>query len=238
MSVTVVAQAGTWLLTTVDRVKTELSITDTADDEVMLRMIDRASSAIARECRRVFGVETVTETLDGTGSRLLALTRTPVIAITEVTEDGSMLAASEYRVEDAEAGALYRMSGWGRPGGLRMWGTEAYASGYILPGYQNQRYSVTYRAGYILPPEQNPYLMNGSDDPQNLPGAVEQAAIEAVKSWYRARVIDRDNPGVLKRIAAGSVSLEWDVSARTLSAEGLPSSALGLLRNYYAGWSR
>ena len=65
MSVTVVAQAGTWLLTTRDTVRAMLGITTTDDDGLLDDIIDRASRSIARETRRVFGVETVTETLDG-----------------------------------------------------------------------------------------------------------------------------------------------------------------------------
>lgn len=228
MSVTVSEQAGTWLLTTLERVKAELGITTTSDDDTLTRMIDRASSAIARETRRTFGVETVTETLDGTGSRLLGLSRTPVIAVTEVTEDSS--AITDYSLEDREAGALYRAAGWGRSGGLRMWGVEAYSSGYILPGYQDQRYSVTYRAGYVLPDEQNDYLNNGPDDPQNLPGAVEQACLETVKAWYSSRDVDP----AIANVKVGQLSVSYRDQGDAEKRGSLPASALGLLTNYYA----
>ena len=153
MAVTVVTPASTTLLTTVGRVQAELGLTAGEDTDLLAGMIERASSAIARECRRVFGRETVTETLDGSGSRLLALSRTPIVSVASVTEDGVALAATEYAVEDAEAGALYRQDGWGRAGGYRMWGTEAFSSGYILPGSASTlRYAVTYTGGYLLPP--------------------------------------------------------------------------------------
>lgn len=230
MSVTVVTSATNNLLTLRETVKRELGIDVVDDDDTISDMIVRASSAIARETRRTFGIETVTETMDGTGSRLLGLSRTPLVEVTEVTEDGTALDASEYSVEDAEAGALYRQVGWGRSGGLRMWGTEAYASGYILPGYQDQRYSVTYRAGYLLPSDVNPYLLPA--DPQNLPGAVEQACIETVKAWYFARDVDPQ----LTSIRSGQLGVTYQRGDQSQTQLGsLPPSALGLLRNYYQG---
>lgn len=228
MGVVVVEQAGTWFLTTLARVKGELGITESDDDELLTDIIDRASSVIADETGRVFGVETVTETLDGTGSRLLALTRTPIIEVTAITEDDQDI--TDYSVEDRKAGALYRAVGWGRSGGMRMWGTEAFASGYILPGYTGARYSVTYRAGYVLPGEVNPYLMAGPADAQNLPGAIEQACLETVKAWYLERDAD---PGI-SSVAVGQLKVSYRNEASTPTGS-LPASALGRLRNYYAG---
>lgn len=228
MGVTVDEQAATWFLTTVSRVQAELGLDAGTDDDMFADMIDRASSAIAQETRRVFGVETVTETLDGTGSRLLGLSRTPVIDVTSVTEDGEEI--TDYSVEDRAAGALYRAVGWGRTGGLRMWGTEAFASGYILPGIgASLRYAVTYRAGYTLPPERNPFLDAGVDDPQPLPGAVEQACLETVKAWYLGRDAD---PGI-SSVSVGQLKVSYRNEAATPPGS-LPPSALGLLRNYYA----
>lgn len=225
MSVTVIESATNFLLTTRETAKRELGLTTTDDDDVISDMIVRASSAIARETRRVFGVETVTETMDGSGSRLLGLSRTPIVEITEITEDGT--AITDYTVEDAEAGALYRANGWGRSGGLRMWGTESYASGYILPGYQDQRYTVTYRAGYLLPSDVNPYLLPA--DPQNLPGAVEQACLETVKAWFMSRDVD---PAVAS-IRVGQLAVAYRGESSSTPMGSLPQSALGLLRNYY-----
>lgn len=225
MGVTVVEAASNALLTTRETVKGELGIDTTDEDDTISDLIVRASSAIARETRRTFGVETVTETMDGSGSRLLGLSRTPIVEVTEVTEDGT--AITDYSVEDAEAGALYRQVGWGRSGGLRMWGTEAFSSGYILPGYQDQRYSVTYRAGYLLPSDVNPFILPA--EPQNLPGAVEQACIETVKAWYFAR----DTDPALSSVQSGQLRVTYRAEQTQTAPGSLPASALGLLRNYY-----
>lgn len=227
MSVTVIVPASNTLLTRRETVKNELGLTTTDDDDLISDMIARASSAIARETRRTFGVETVIETMDGSGSRLLPLTRTPIVEVTEVTEDGT--AITDWLIEDDEAGALYRAAGWGRSGGLRMWGTEAYASGYILPGYRDQRYSVTYRAGYLLPSDVNPFMLEPAC-PQNLPGAVEQACLETVKAWYLARDVDP----ALSSVQVGQLRVSYrDQGSSSTPPGALPASALGLLRNYY-----
>lgn len=219
MGVVVIAPAVTTDLTVMQRVWDELGLSAGTDQDLLLDMIARASSVIARETRRTFGIETVTETLDGSGSRILGLSRMPIVEVIGVTEDGT--AITDYSVEDADAGALYRANGWGRSGGLRMWGTEAYSSGYILPGYQDQRYSATYRAGYALPAESG----------ANLPGAVEQACIETVKAWYFAR----DTDPAVSSVKVGQLSVSYFDKSPT-SPSSLPASALGLLRNYYAGY--
>jgi hypothetical protein len=112
-----------------------------------------------------------------------------------------------------------------------MWGNEAFSSGYILPGYQDQRYTVTYRAGYLLPGEINPYLGSGSDDPQPLPGAVEQACLDTVRAWF----LDRDADPSVGAVRVGTLSVTYRGDSTSSTPPGsLPPSALGRLRNYYA----
>jgi hypothetical protein len=244
MSITVVTQAASTSLTTLSRVQGELGLSTGTDTDMLLDMIGRASSAICREVRRPFGLETVTETLDGSGSRTLGLARTPVVEVTEVTEDGTTLDTTEYEIEDGEAGALFRANGWSRSAGLRMWGVEAFSSGYILPGFQDRRYSVTYTAGYVLPGDANPFLLDGTLDPQPLPGAVEQACLETVRAWYlgsKAAItsVASGGTGAVSGVQIGSIKVSYGASAFEASSgsavmsSSLPPSALGLLRNYY-----
>jgi len=196
---------------------------EAASDTVLADLIARASSAIARECRRSFGRQTVAETLDGSGSRLLPLSVVPLVSITSVLEDDATINAADYSIEDAEAGALYRSDGWGASGGFRSWGTEAYASGYILPGVSSLRYTVTYVGGYLLPNQAN----------TNLPGAVEQACLETVKAWW----FGRDGDPSVSSIQIDDVRVAYRAAQAAAEVGSLPGSALASLRNYRRGFA-
>src|SRR6185437_5434891 len=167
MGIAILTRAPSNLLSTLDRVKAELSITDTSSDDVLFDILARASSAITKEClggaTRSFGVQTVQETIKGSGSQILSLSLSPVLSVTQVLQDTEVLDPLDpdqgYSIEDAEAGALYRACGWGQTVALLSWGWESYASRYILPGgTQTLRYTVTYTAGYFLPIQEH-YLL-------------------------------------------------------------------------------
>lgn len=171
MAVIVLARAPSILLTTLDTVKAEMSITDTSQDDVLYGMLKRASSAIARYCNRSFGVQQYQETLKGSGSQILGLFGAPLLSVTQVLMDTEVVDPSDrdqgYWIEDTEAGALYRPCGWGQTVSQLSWGSIAYSSMYILPGGTTSlRYTVTYTAGYFLPIQQLPTfddLVRGED---------------------------------------------------------------------------
>lgn len=244
MSITVLARPTSTQLTTIATVKAEFGIApeDNTQDGVIARMIDRASSNINEYCNRPlgFGALTVDEARRGTGSQLLGVTYVPILAITQVLQDTELLtqidptdptvpdATDGYYVDDAEAGAIYRAAGWGQTVALMSWGWEAYASRYILPGGTLiQRYRVTYRAGYTLPLTLAAGGQPGPTDPPPLPGAVEQACIETVKTWWFARDRDPD----LRTVAVQSQGhMSYNLAPEQTGV--LPVAALGLLRNH------
>jgi hypothetical protein len=145
MSLAVLVPATSTRLTTVAAVLARLP---TADVALVDALIEGASAAIVQHTHRVWGVETVAETLPGSGSRYLGLSRAPVLSVGTVTEDAGTI--TDYSVADAAAASLYRFDGWGRSGS-RMWETLSYSSGYLLPGSGDLRYVVSYTAGYVLP---------------------------------------------------------------------------------------
>src|SRR5262249_14309313 len=101
-------------LTTLDRVKMELSIQNNDSDEQIRTWIHEESETLANEMGRVLAEQTVSErfTLDGCAD-CLTLGRWPVISIESVSEDGgAALDASLYEV-DAVAGLLYRLDASG-----------------------------------------------------------------------------------------------------------------------------
>jgi hypothetical protein len=238
MALSVLSAPATDLLSTPERLKADLGITDDASDEALFRTLERASSAVTRECGRPsFGVGQYQETTDGSGSQLLGLSCVPLLAVVSVLEDTAPLATlaldpeDGYAIEDPEAPTLYRPSGWSRTwGGLR-WGQESYASRYILPGGSGTlRYTVTYWAGYVLPEQTDdpqatpiPTLPVGASAPPALPGALEQATLVTARAWWHARARDPS-------LAALKIGARQDTYAPGEGA--LPAAALALLRDY------
>jgi hypothetical protein len=175
MSLAILVPATSTRLTTVAAVLARLP---TADVALVDDLIEGASAAIVQHTHRVWGLETVAETLPGSGSRYLGLSRAPVLSVGTVTEDAGTV--TDYSVADAAAASLYRFDGWGRSGS-RMWETLSYSSGYLLPGSGDLRYVVSYTAGYVLP---------GGTVAATLPADVQLAATETVKAWYQQRTTD------------------------------------------------
>jgi hypothetical protein len=259
MSLAVITDPATPLLTTVDRIKDELSITDTSSDDVLYQILRRASDAITRECGRpAFGVAQYQETLKGSGSQTLGLTCVPVLAVSQVLQDQEVISPwspgtnEGYLIDDAEAGALFRPEGWGQTVATLSWGWEAYGSRYILPGGTNTlRYTVTYWAGYLLPPQDDyvpydPAAQNRLDTANppttaavpallNVPSAMADpprlpGAIEqACLETVKAWWFSRQRDVTVSQQRIGEVSVTYDAA---LQDRALPTVALGLLRNY------
>jgi hypothetical protein len=165
-TITVVTPSTTQDLTTVDTVKLELGVTDTASDDLILTLIHQASNIIAVHCNRIFGLEEVVETYwperlywsERTDTFLLK--RTPVDAISNVTLDGTVLPPSEYRV-DNDSGLLYRLDGSSWP-----WCWWSFSRQVV----------IEYSGGYNLL--------------GTLPYALERAAISLVKQYWSS--VERD----------------------------------------------
>lgn len=163
-------------LTTVETVKSELSITTDVHDDVLGRKIDEATSDIEAHIGRVLNRVTLTETFwGGPGyGEYLILSRAPVASITSVTLDDVAVDTDEYRL-DADAGILYRLD----------------ASGYPCTWTWTNKIVLVYEAGFLLP---------GEND-RDLPHALEGAAIALVNSYWQAKGRDpmvkaEDVPGL------------------------------------------
>lgn len=193
-------------------------------------MIDEASDAIAAYCHRVFGQETVTETLPGTGRRTMGLSRTPIVSVASVYEDSTLLSAvspsdfnadsAGYYIEDAACGALGRDIGWPQSTAAG-WDRAAIDSGYILGRFRRWRYAVTYTAGWVLPEETNP----------TLPGGIERACLETVKMLWAGR--STPDPSIASE-QVGDIRLSYrDATSQNARQYGgqlaLPDVVVGLL---------
>ncbi len=164
---------GDTRLTTLAAVKAELGITDTADDALLQTYIDQASAMIERFCGRWFGKATYRETLAGYGTSRLLLSCTPIVQVIMIECDGALV--TDYLVEDADAGILYRDGGWA-------WSpkTGGYIERHPVAGAERLNYVITYEAGYILPENAG----------SNLPADIQRACIDLVKVRYAERSRD------------------------------------------------
>lgn len=159
-------------LTTRDRVKLELGITDSASDVLLDAKIKEASSDINARAW-ADPLETLTQTFWNIScEEYLILQRRPNVSISTVTVDD--VASTYFRI-DAETGLLYGLD----------------ANGYPMPWVSCKSTVVVYDAGYIMPGQSG----------ANLEAALEAAAIELVQSYWMSRGRDatiksEDVPGL------------------------------------------
>lgn len=206
------------------------AITGTGEDARLTDLIRWASAAINRHCRRTFARQKYRETLAGSGSQTLMLARGPV----EVDSNRRLLtlslngtgAVTDYRVEDAMAGFLWRENLWPGSGGY----VGRYGRRYSRAAQDLETITVDYWAGYQMPgdtPVAGAYA---------LPADVEQAALLTVEHWLRGGSRD---PGIA---STSTTETEGDRSRtiavsytapQTLGDIGpLPASAKALLEGY------
>jgi hypothetical protein len=129
----IITPASTGHLTTLARVKDELSISGAAEDARLATLIGEASDLITAYCNRdTFGAEVLRQTERLSMCRdCIILARDLAPAITSITFDGTALTATEYEMDGA---LLYRLSddcrvAW-RPGKV----VVNYTAGYTLLG--------------------------------------------------------------------------------------------------------
>ena len=204
-------------LTTLDTIKDELNISssDTAQDNILTRLINAASEAIERFCHRHFEHEAeISEKSAGQGSKLLLLSRTPLVEVAEVKINNA--AITDYNIYDSEAGTLFRAHGW-------PWSVSV-ASPFSLdplPGTERQNIEVKYTGGYVTP-QQEADAAGATPPvelPRTLPYDLEQCCIDAVVSWYRQR--GEDKSIVAEKLMSASV--QYDRSAGNLPANVVES---------------
>lgn len=154
MAVTLTTRALTTDLTTVANVQERLKLGAGVEEPLLGRLIRGATAAILQHCNREFARVQVTETVKGYGGTALMLTRTPILTLGTVLNDGSPV--TDFALDDPKAGLIYRQLGadWTRQFGvaeLGGWDTGQGLTTYPVPGSEAALYSVAYWAGYLLP---------------------------------------------------------------------------------------
>lgn len=195
--VTVSTAATATKLTTLERVKAELSITDGSKDVLLNAKIDEASSDAEAFLGFAVARETVVQTFwhepfDDSPAALL-LNRTPVASISSVVLDDVTLDATRYRY-DAGTGELFALD----------------VSGYPSSWCFCKSILVTHAGGYLLP----------GQDGRNLPVGIEGGVIDLVSDFWLAKGRDAsvksvEIPGVIRRdYWVGSVGEEGELPPR------------------------
>ena len=143
MSVSVTTAALKTNLTTVSAAQSLLGL-DAAAKPLLEQLVFRASAAIVTHCHRSFARELVTETVPGFGDNFLMLDRTPVAGTPTITQNGEPI--TDFTVDNADSGLLYRKLGWTWTVGLGWNLTE-----YTVPRSEDPQFAVVYGAGYLMP---------------------------------------------------------------------------------------
>lgn len=196
-------------LTTLATVKEELGISTTQWDAQLERRINVASDAIQTYLGRPLERATVTsERVKGYGDQRILLLRTPVVSITSIIYGGATIDAAGYYIENADAGIVFRSSGW-------EW-TAIERTDSILqekqPGTEEGLLLVTYVGGWQTPAQ------GGT---RTLPFDIEQACVDTVVQGWR-------NKGKYQNLQ-NETELQADASWR---GEMIPGPALRQLRRY------
>lgn len=170
-------------LTTLNAVKDELRIaqSDATYDAILERYIQAVTAAFETICDRKFhhGAD-MAESVAGYGTTTIVLSRTPVLAVASVVVDGSTVTATDYAIHGAEAGLLYKGSGW--PWTASVAPSVNY---YQVPGSEKRSIVVTYTGGYVTPTQATAQLA------RTLPYDLEQLCIDGVVAKFRDRGINK-----------------------------------------------
>jgi hypothetical protein len=212
---TVSTPATTRALVSLARVKRELGITVSGDDDVLADKIAEASAAIVAHCRvaadhrgrRTFAEEECSAAFDADEmtspdceiAPLILPWRIPVTAIASIVENGVTLASADYQLEPMSA-LIWRMNS-----GMR----SNWAISSVV---------VTYTAGWDLV---------GTE----LPSDIAAAALALVKASWFGRLRD---PLIKSEDVPGVGSTQWWVGSTGGDAGSLPKEVVDSLAPYRA----
>lgn len=203
-------------------VATELGVS--SGDAKLPRYVSAVSDAVRKYLNRArvhYGAG-ISEPVKGFGRPRLVLNVTPILSIASITlDDGTVVDSSEYSIEDAEAGFVFRELGWPYTGQVRR--GLLYADRDA--GTEKASITVVYTAGWVTPAQVTGQLV------RTLPYDLEEAVVQACVALYR-------RSGEDPRIASESLG-DYSVSYQSpnvmtgLGTGGiLPSSVLPQLDAY------
>jgi len=235
VAITITTVSPTRFLTTRIRVKADLGITTTDKDAILDQYVRDVSAAVESYCHRPFGREVLTETVAGYGENRLMLTRTPIIAVSAVVRDSE--AITDYSVDNAGAGTLYREAGWGWT--VPVWDGITAGGGFFdlgspLPRQEQPDYSVSYTAGYVLPAQNvlsAKLAVLATDDSFNSTGLLFPALLKSgdvietsgfTNAANNGRHVVTGTPTTAKIATTSALTAEAGATGRTVLTQTLP----------------
>jgi hypothetical protein len=134
-------------LTTLERVRADLGLSVTTNDDEIIRAVNSASALIEKYCHRIFWRDTaVEEKVAGFGTVEMRLARRPINSITSIVLDGETVDSDDYQVSDDQAGLVEKEGGWA-------WTAHVVQgiSRTVVPGTELKDYVITYDGGWYTP---------------------------------------------------------------------------------------
>lgn len=214
-------------LTTLADVKALLGITSATDDTRLEMLINDISVMVARLCDRTFVRTTYTsENYTGTNRQLLILREWPLVSVSSVYVNGSLIPNTLYEVkmQDQRIGAIYKSDGWNC--------NINYVTGLTLDTWAVGRdYTVTYIAGYYMPgdigtPPADHYI---AGDPGSLPLDLQMLCCNLVAEQYKKYRYDTFG---LKQISEGGLTYVWGGANGSNIYTGLSSENQNIIDRY------
>lgn len=201
-------------LTTLDRMKLMLGLSDIADertDTIVTLLINRASSWIERQTGRHLGRQSYRQWYDADGQQELVTLEYPIIKVEYIKEEGKLVDPTRYDyTQTGNVGVIYRDEGWLKAGYRRGLAYDIVAAKRVI--------EVSYTAGYVLPKDAT------EDDPQTLPADLEGLLWDIVSQTYTN--LQNGSQG----LTAFSISdVRWDFDKSTNEAW---TQLLNLYRRY------
>lgn len=161
-------------LTTLERMKLMLGLSDIEDEKVNLiveLLINKASSWIERQTGRHLGKRSYHQWYDADGQQELVTVEYPIISVEYVKEEGRLVNPNRYDYsQTGDVGVIYRDEGWLKAGYRKGLAYDIVAPKRVI--------EVSYTAGYILPKDAT------DDEPQTLPADLEGLVWDMVSQAY------------------------------------------------------
>lgn len=152
MGVSITTPSPYAILTTKDRLKTDLGITSTSDDAMMDDMIREASAAVEAYCNRIFSRQVYSEVVESYGGPYQPLYHAPVLVLASSSYNG--VTTTDVSISDKEQGLLYKQAGFN-------WTAQSFPSligggrfldfGHPIPMSEEKLWTFAYTAGWIVP---------------------------------------------------------------------------------------